>query len=426
MRLENATRNEYGKTDLPGNTVRRILGSLERIGVHPQWVIRCRIWEHLYWSQITSPEVALRANGKGLYAETSSASALGEFVERMAFLPQWASLCSMDEPREPGQQAARYAWLPGYVHDRGGALGTERVQVEELVGSQRVYRDAADIGALEGSDLCEDWVDGFSLVTGRTRKVPLRLVDWLSGTNGIASGNTLAEAVLQATMELIERHCALDTVLHRRIAPTISPASVTSDLLSRVLEYLRSLELDVVLKDLSGGRGFPCVGIVLTNRRLPVDHLERGLCFFGASLNPEEALARCLTEAMQGRIVNAAARRLVIRPEFHRLRQGSADNAHLLLGFGIPPEDPSFLEEGPEVPMPAGVPGDLFAEIARIQELCRQLGSDWIAVDLTNPVVDVPVVRVIMPGLLTKVSSFDPDALERRRRVLRSYFGRRP
>jgi ribosomal protein S12 methylthiotransferase accessory factor YcaO len=242
----------------------------------------------------------------------------------------------------------------------------------------------------------------------------------------LASGNTLAEAVLQATLELFERHCALDVMLHRRIVPTIEQSSIAPGRLVQLRDYLHSLGLDVRVKDLSGGGRFPCMGIVATNRHLPPDHLEHSLCFFGSSLNPEEALARCFTEMMQGRLVNSAARRLDPRPEFHRPRGGPDDNANLLLGFGIAPDDPSFLEEGPVVPMPIGAPRDLYAEIARVSEICRELGTDWIAVDLTHPVVAVPVVRVIIPGLLTKASSFDPEALERRRRILRTFLGARP
>ncbi|MBQ3364829.1 MAG: YcaO-like family protein [Muribaculaceae bacterium] len=125
--------------------------------------------------------------------------------------------------------------------------------------------------------------------------VPIILARANSST-GLCAGNTPHEAILQGINEIFERY-----VLQRIYLDNITPPSFPSDYFkgTEIVERLNCLkEHDYIydVKDMSLGKGFPVVGLILTNTK-------NGTTMFrlGADLNPVIALERCLTEIYQGR-----------------------------------------------------------------------------------------------------------------------------
>ncbi len=68
--------------------------------------------------------------------------------------------------------------------------------------------------------------------------------------------------------------------------------------------------------------------------------------------------------------------------------------------FGmVPYREAEFLREGevlPFVPDPGYV--DCLDDIAHALRICETLGKDCVVVDLTDPEIGFPVVRVVIPG----------------------------
>ena len=69
--------------------------------------------------------------------------------------------------------------------------------------------------------MARNWVDGYSLTRRETVKVPINFVTYIHASNGIAAGNTMEEAMIQASCEIFERHAQIQTIKPERIAPNI-------------------------------------------------------------------------------------------------------------------------------------------------------------------------------------------------------------
>jgi ribosomal protein S12 methylthiotransferase accessory factor YcaO len=146
---------------------------------------------------------------------------------------------------------------------------------------------------------------------------------------------------------------------------------------------------------------FPSIGVLFINHNLRPGRLEHRILVPGVSFNMDEALSRCLTEIMQGRNTLKVPSPELDRPVAHRAR---VENLYLLFKCCISQKDIAFLEEGDTVAYRNPRHDDIFAEIEAIKAVCRKLSTDFILLNLTHPVLNFPVVRVVMPG----VSDFLP------------------
>jgi hypothetical protein len=79
-------------------------------------------------------------------------------------------------------------------------------------------------------------------------------------------------------------------------------------------------------------------------------------------------------------------------------------NYYMLMRCAISLKDISFLERGETVPYRKTAIEDILGEIDAIAGICRQFQTDFIVLNHTHPVLDLPVVRVVIP----RVSDFLP------------------
>jgi hypothetical protein len=115
----------------------------------------------------------------------------------------------------------------------------------------------------------------------------------------------------------------------------------------------------------------------------------------------EEGLTRCFTEGMQGRNTLQKPRPELDRPV---IQESTVDNLYLLMKCGISLKDISFLEQGDTQHYHGGKAKDILTELDHIKSICGHLDTDCILLNFTHPVLNFPVVRVIIP----KVSDFLP------------------
>ena len=126
--------------------------------------------------------------------------------------------------------------------------------------------------------------------------LPYNLTLTLSGSNGMAAGNSPEESIFQALCELVERYSAR-TVFFERITPPTIPDSVLSRYSDEyeIISKLRESGYDVVVKDFSCGKKLPAVGVILLDK-----HRKKYRLNIGAETSFKFALSRCLTEIFQG------------------------------------------------------------------------------------------------------------------------------
>lgn len=125
--------------------------------------------------------------------------------------------------------------------------------------------------------------------------VPIILLRANSST-GMCAGNTPYEAILQGINEIFERYVLQKLYLEKITPPVYSPDYFKGTAIHSRLEKLVDMGYIYEVRDCSLGKGFPVIGLQLTNT-------SNGTITFrlGADLSPEIALERCFTEIFQGR-----------------------------------------------------------------------------------------------------------------------------
>ncbi len=330
----------------------------------------------------------LFSNGKGASRKAALASALGEFVERLA---TGYFFNDFHVDTGPG----------GCVHDpreRWFAADGETLPEGLMDAAMRgVYDPGGELRPAHLLDFQSDreGIPALPFVrqrTGETVWVPTNLLANLQASNGMAAGNTPAEARTQALSEILER-----AVKYRIIAEGISLPEVPAPFLRQrpdCLEAIEALEaagFPVLVRDASLGGRFPVVNVTLL-------HPQTGGCYasFGAHPSFEVALERTLTELLQGRSLDALG-------DFHPPsfeRQQVADPHNLELHFvdssGVVGWD--FLRSPGDHEFVAwDFADDTRHEAERLVALIHELGHEVYVADHDH--LGVPACRIVVPGL---------------------------
>ncbi len=292
--------------------------------------------------------------------------------------------------------------------------------------------DVAGLPRVASSAFHEDhrllWVEGgFDLLSGTPTLLPWELVHldfrvprpqgsgcFLMSSNGLASGNHLFEALSHAICELIERDANTLWQLSGEQAQRrrrIDLDTVDDPACRTLLAQFDYAEIDVIAWDTTTDIGVPSVLCDIVDRDPDVKHPMPPVRGSGSHPCKRIALSRALTEAAQGRLTrisgsrddlfskvfdDSAARRMAAgtRSAFvtHRRSVSFAD---------IPNADHETLEE------------DVTWLCAALQAAgLRQI----VALNLTAPDLNVPVVRVIVPYLeaMGEVPGYVPGLRGRR------------
>ncbi len=405
MKFINHVRNAFGKTDTPENTVRHIRTGFERLGYDIRYM-PFQVADQIHWSQIAIDAVKIQCQGKGLSPVLARASAHAELAERFSgglFFQDFEEQVRFNMPALYSRQVKRflnYEWLDGYCNSHQDDLNEEHLPIESLLRNQP-HITPANIEKIKNSQMARHWVDGYSVIQEKRVKVPINFISYINASNGMAAGNTLEEAMIQAACEVFERFTQIQIIKPEQSVPTINIETLKNGRLRSMLAYYESENVEILLKDFSMGGCFPSIGVLFINHNLRPGRLEHKILVPGVSFNMDEALSRCLTEMMQGRGTLKMPSPDLDRPVSHRSR---VENLYLLFKCCISPKDISFLEKGDTVAYRDIRSKDIFSEIEAIKKICQTLETDFIVLNLTHPVLEFPVVRVVLPG----VSDFLP------------------
>ena len=133
--------------------------------------------------------------------------------------------------------------------------------------------------------------------------LPIHLVRLFQGTNGMAAGNTLEEAMVQGLSELFEREVNRLVLQGKAAAPIIPDEELEQYDFYPVIVKLRAQKrYRIQILDYSLGRGWPVAGFCITD----LEHGTFGIKF-GAHPSFPVAVERTLTEAAQGSTFEAFA-----------------------------------------------------------------------------------------------------------------------
>jgi YcaO-like protein with predicted kinase domain len=252
------------------------------------------------------------------------------------------------------------------------------------------------------------WIEGRDLVSDEPRWLPFETVHasymlplptgsgcFVASTNGLASGNSLPEAISHAMAEIIERDA--NTLWNQaaddaRARTRIDLDSVDDELCLSVIRRLREAGLATGVWDITSDIGVPAFYALIVDERTGLAHSGAGA---GAHPAREIALLRALTEAVQVRVNYIAGARDDL--EWHEY---APEGIGAKLAFAR------------RLMAMADAKGRDFRHIAAQQSSSFRQDIDWmiarlrsagiaeiVAVDLTKPAFDIPVARVVIPGL---------------------------
>jgi len=404
MKFQNYIRNEFGKCESPGNTVQRIKQGFERLGLQVEYS-PFQVSDNLYWGRIWVDSIRIICEGKGVTRQLCEASAFAELTERLSagmFYPVFEEQVRFNMPALYGKETTRFLnfeWMKGYVNAHQDELENP-LKIEDLLINE-THLTEEDIKGIKDSDMARHWVDGFSLIHEKHIKVPVNVIAYIHGSNGMAAGNTLEEALIQATCEIFERYAQIHIIRPEKEVPTIDKKTVENPFLQGMIRFYEKQDINVLIKDFSFDDMLPVIGVLYINNNLRSDRLEHKVLIPGASFNTDEALTRCFTEGTQGRRTLKKSRPDLDKPV---VPKSGVEDYYMLMRCGVSLKDISFLEKGETRPYNEKKFKDIFSEIDEIKRMCRLLNTDFIVLNYTHPVLDFPVVRIVIPG----VSDFLP------------------
>ncbi|ABR54288.1 protein of unknown function DUF181 [Methanococcus vannielii SB] len=152
-----------------------------------------------------------------------------------------------------------------------------------------------------------DWVSGTDIISGKTFEVPINSIVhpydgkqlFRSNTNGLASGNSMEEAIFHGMLEVIERDSWSISELSKNTYKRVNVDNAKNPLIHELIEKFKSAKINVILKDLTSEVGIPTIAAVSDDDILKDPSL---LCMgVGCHIHPEIAVLRALTEVAQSR-----------------------------------------------------------------------------------------------------------------------------
>lgn len=291
----------------------------------------------------------------------------------------------------------------------------------EEIGPCRIaaYRDlAASETVVDPGTLCPatrpfdaaapiSWIEGWDLLRQEPCWIPAEIVHtdytgepdgfFLAGSNGLASGNHLVEAINAALYELVERDAValwIAQPFRARGACRLDLASVDDPDCQTLLERYEAAGIVVRVWHVTTDLG---VASFLCDIRDPSPGDPRRLRrHYGSGCHADRriALSRALTEAAQTRLTYIAGIRDDLSPEEYEETPDSDIGEALLDALAAESAPVRFGD------VPSFASDDLAADLRWALDRLRCAGIQRaIAVDLTRPEFGIPVVRLVAAGL---------------------------
>jgi oxazoline/thiazoline synthase len=336
--------------------------------------------------------------GKGSTAEQAEASALMEAIERYSGIFQGDEIRAT---RRFTDFAPGDAILPNDV-----LLFSDAQYLPEQTGEEDSHETQMAPAPFDPSARIE-WSPVWSLRDGRFKYIPTSLLYFFysgpaafhADSNGCAAGNTREEAIVQGFLELVERDAYAIWWYNRLRRAEVDLShfndSYVRDLQTQLAESGRKLWVLDVTSDL----GVPTYVAILHWIQNGQENIEFGS---GAHFDPRIAMLRTLTELNQFLSIGL-------------MGGGTGEKSSL---DGVTPlrlQDHPFLTPShtlqPGSGWNAGLLDNTRQQVDACVEIARRAGLDFLVLDQTRPDVEVPVVRVIVPGLRHFYRRFGPGRL---------------
>lgn len=262
-----------------------------------------------------------------------------------------------------------------------------------------------------------DWVKTMELTEEKEYLIPANAIYhpymplngsalFKSNTNGLASGNRIEEAVYHGITEVVERDAWSIFEAKKEPKSEVDCETIENPMIKDMLSKFTQAEVDVRLLELTADVEITTIAAVSDDTVLKDPALlSLGV---GTHLNPEVAVIRALTEVAQSRATQihgtredtnrAVFMRKAGYDRMKRINKHWFNDSHKLM-------DISQIKDRSKT--------NFKQDIETCMDLLRKNGFKKIYyVDLTRNEVEIPVARVIIPGM--EVYSIDTERMGKR------------
>ena len=325
--------------------------------------------------------------GKGISSEHAKASAMMEGFERYSAEKQDENL------------------VTGTVSEISSKGNT--IDIESLNLPKDFKKENIELLNLEWN-ICHDLISGDNYyVPSNAIYHPYVLEDnscqslFKSNTNGLASGNSLEEAILHGMFEVIERDAWSIFELTHKNYKQIDLDSIESETVNDALSKFSENDIKIKLMDFTADVNIPTIAASADDTLLK----DAGLLTLGIGthLDPEVAVLRALTEVAQSRATQIhGAREDTVRADF--ARTAGYERMKRINKYYFQEEDEKIRLSDIENRSTDSITKDI--DIV-LEELKSNEIEHMLYYDLTRPELNVNVVRVIIPTM--ELYSIDPS-----------------
>lgn len=407
----------------PNETVKRYRHHISRYIGAVRKLERENTIDHLVHIYTAGPNPALRVQnvarlrqglrthsvGKGASDSQAEVSAMCEALER------YSGIFHGEEPR---RRATLRSLGSQAIPPNSCMLFSDRQYAERDEWNARGLRFG--IVPLPFNDRAEiDWTPLWSLSRRECRYLPSSYLYYSyphdpatffcwADSNGNAAGNTIEEAILQGFFELVERDCVAQWWYNRVQRPAVDIDSFDDCYITAVRMKYEELARPIWVLDVTNDLRIPT--FVAVSRRVdkPVEDI---ILAFGAHLDPVIALRRAITELNQ------------FLPAVYTITSDGAGN------YDFPDEEsqqwwrtattanqPYLLpdpESSPRQRMQyvTGWSNDLRDDVLTCQSIVEEYGMEFLVLEQTRPDINLPVVKVVVPGMRHFWARYAPGRL---------------
>lgn len=289
--------------------------------------------EHCYSVNLASIEAPFHiySNGKGTLPQASTASALGEYIERLQTNNFFIDFHLPKRRYYPDEVAFEFG---------GDYLNEDLRAIYDTTG------ELSDEDLVDFNSDYENKVVALPFVKCSTDEkvyIPLNILGNLYVSNGLATGNSPKEAQVQALSEIFERYAKIEIIKNGYALPHYPEEVVKSfKKLHCDVTKLREAGYLVEVLDASLGGKYPVTAISLINPQNATLFVS-----FGAHPILEVSLERTMSELMQGRGMDNLDSFEVPTFDMETVADSSNLESHFIdsngkLGFGFLKSQKSF------------------------------------------------------------------------------------
>jgi oxazoline/thiazoline synthase len=348
-----------------------------------------------------------QSGGKGATDIEARVGALCEAIERY---------CGSRFGDEPVLRGRFTDFGPKAVHPDDCQLFDER-QFADRARWNAVCADLHHVPEPFDDEAVIDWTPMWSLVTNEQKLLPTELLYYnsdparrtaslLANSNGNAAGTSLEDAIVQGFFEVVERDAVALWWYNRTPQPAVDLDSFCDPWVVGLRGMYERLNREIWVLDVTSDLGIPAMAAVSRRIDKPAEDILLG---FGAHFDPHVALRRALTEVgqMLPAVVNTTADG----------RGYGVNDSHLMSWWmGATVDDQPYLAPGSGPAVRAAdysyTPrADLAGDIDEICAIARRADRDILVLDQTRPDINLPVVKVVVPGLRMFWPRFAPGRL---------------